>query len=599
MEAGRIDSAAHLLAIAGKTACVHFVFDTTLVQTSILFISQYEKQLPDRFRTGIYCNLGDSYASVEDYTTSKMYFYKGIIATADDYDTELNVASVKSGLMYNFQNTGNLDSALLIGYDALRTFEKWQSTSGKMAIYTTLSGVYKYLSDYEAAEKLGDQAMAIAAQARDSANMYIAYYDKIALYDEISHPDLLPLIDTLYHFYNAWRPQGAHYRLGALSLYALRLVRAGNLPEAQKILREIAPLYAVVQNVYFTDNYLYALAEYDLKSKKGIANPALYAEQLPMLKEMQNFNRQILFNSLLSENALLHKDYKNAYYYNQSAEDARDSLREKEMHDKVKELDKKYQTEKKEQQIALQHSQLEQQQTLIGLLIASLSALLLTALAVYLWQHQKRAKKEANRQAQFTQQLFENTEEERSRIARDLHDGVSHELLTLKRSMQQQGEQSAAEKIDLIINDIRQISRNLHPVMLESIGLQLSLETLCDQYMEHGELFITHDIAYNNELSNSAELQVFRIVQEALTNSIKYARANAAKLSILQTNKGNIQIVIQDNGKGFDVERALHSGKSFGLNSMLQRSRAIGGKAMIKSSGQGTVVQVDVPSKIL
>lgn len=587
--AGRIDSAAHLLCLAGKNMCINYAFDSSFVQTGIWFVQQYGQQIPSRYRTGIYVNLGDIYATVENYESSDFYFRKTLLSPGD-YQTALNVAAAKSGMMYNFQNTGKLDSALLIGYEALDMFENLGSAQGKMAVYTTLSGVYKYLSDYSEAEKLGDQARAIALQSRDSNNIYIMYKDKIALYDEMGHPELSAWIDSLYQFYKAWQPKSPSYKLDALSTYTLKLLREDKLPEAGKILREIAPLYEVVQNDYFSDEYLHALAAYEQKMNNGIADADLYKRQLPILAEYQEFNRLILFNSVLSENAVLQNDYKNAYHYNLASVAARDSLREKEIRVQVKELDKRYQTEKKEQQIALQQVKLAHKNTLIGFLLAGLLALSLAGVTWYLWRFQKQAEKESVIQQQFTRQLLENTEEERGRIARDLHDSVSHELLALKRTMPDLG---AAKRIDYIINDIRQISRNLHPVMLESIGLKLSLETFCDQYMEQGELFISHDIHYRNKLPGTAELQLFRIVQEAVSNTVKYAGADACKVSLLEENN-TLRLTVQDNGRGFDVDQVLSSGKSFGLRSIMQRSKAIGARADIRSSTQGTVIEIAI-----
>jgi two-component system, NarL family, sensor kinase len=591
IQEGRIDSAAHLLFLAGQTACTNYVFDSLLVRTSLQFVGQYEKQIPDAFRVGILSNLGNFYASVSEYSTSNLYLHKSINIIAKDDKTRLNIASAKNYLMYNYQNTGNIDSAILIGYEALETFKEMGNITGQLAVYTNLSGAYKYLSDYQEAIKFNDLAMEIALQDKDSINFFINYIDKISLYEEISHPNYLPLIDSFYHFYKAWNPKSSNNQLAAQSIYAHKLVIENKLTEAKKILDESAPIYEKVTDEYFKQDYLIALAAYELKKGGGMSNPSLFKDQLLLLEASQDFHNMIMFNSVLCEDALLRHDYKNAYYYNNASVAARDSLREQQIRDKVKELDKKYQTEKKEQLIVLQNIQLEQKNTFIGFLISSLAGLLLLVLTGYLWQRQKRTQREANIQQQFTQQLFENTEDERSRIARDLHDGVSHELLTLKRSISF-NQEDTAQRIDHIINDIRQISRNLHPVMLESIGLKLSLETLCDQYMESGELFITYDITYDKRLTNTAELQVFRIVQEALSNTIKYAHANAAKLTITPTHSDTLQVMIEDNGTGFDVERILSSGKSFGLNSILQRSKAIGAIASIKSSEQGTIISV-------
>jgi signal transduction histidine kinase/tetratricopeptide (TPR) repeat protein len=246
---------------------------------------------------------------------------------------------------------------------------------------------------------------------------------------------------------------------------------------------------------------------------------------------------------------------------------------------------------------ALQLKTLAQKNALIGFLLAGIAAILLGFAAFYLLLRQRQAKRKAASQAQYTRQLLENIEEERGRIALDLHDSISHELLGLKQNIRNGSTPTpdTGDKIDGIINDIRQISRNLHPVMLDKIGLRLSLETLCEQFMQHESLFISHEINYATPLPKTAELQLFRIVQEGLSNAHKYARAEAVNVK-LEPVKNGLRLVIHDNGKGFDVQDALQSGKAFGLHSMLQRSKAIGGQAEIRSDQNGTVIRVEVPT---
>ncbi|MEI6409627.1 MAG: sensor histidine kinase [Bacteroidota bacterium] len=247
------------------------------------------------------------------------------------------------------------------------------------------------------------------------------------------------------------------------------------------------------------------------------------------------------------------------------------------------------------QEKALQLKTLAEKNALIGLLIAGILAILLAFAAFYWWVQQKQVKKEAATQTQFTWQLLENIEDDRSRIAIDLHDSVSHDLLLLKQSIRKEFTGSEVDdKIDGIINGIRHISRNLHPVMLDKIGLRLSLETLCEQFMQHETMYVSHQIEYQNTLSKSAELQLFRIVQEGLTNALKYSKAEAVKVEIKQSGNA-LRLDIQDNGNGFDVEKALDSGKAFGLHSILQRAKAIGGNAEIRSGKDGTTIVVSIP----
>ena len=245
---------------------------------------------------------------------------------------------------------------------------------------------------------------------------------------------------------------------------------------------------------------------------------------------------------------------------------------------------------------ALQLQEIAGKNATIGFLGVSVLAILLAAALFYLWLKKRQVQFEAARQAElqaaFTQQLFAETEAERARIARDLHDGISHELLGLKRSSFT-ADSEAGLKIDGVIESIRQISRNLHPVMLESIGLQLSIETFCEQFGEAHNLFVNYDINYTKELNKNTELQVLRIVQEALNNAAKHAKAQAANVSLSDVDNG-ILLKIQDNGKGFDVKKAFNSGKAFGLQSIVERAKIIKTKATIRSSSKGTIVEVKI-----
>jgi signal transduction histidine kinase len=188
---------------------------------------------------------------------------------------------------------------------------------------------------------------------------------------------------------------------------------------------------------------------------------------------------------------------------------------------------------------------------------------------------------------------LQTTEQERGRIAGELHDGITHDLLTLKNTLQK-GIDSSQEKIDRIINDIRQISRNLHPVMLDKIGLKPSIENLCERYMRNERLLVMTDINYDKQLTPGGELQLYRIIQEALTNIEKYAHAHAAQV-VVEPKDHLLLVSIKDNGKGFDVSEILSNGSAFGLHSIIERSRALGGKAGITSGDGGTTIHIEIP----
>jgi two-component system NarL family sensor kinase len=261
------------------------------------------------------------------------------------------------------------------------------------------------------------------------------------------------------------------------------------------------------------------------------------------------------------------------------------------------EANKKFETEKKEKQILVQQKNIAAKQRSIVALIASLAVLILSVLLFFFYQKQKQLKRQKTESFQFTQQLFEKTEEERKRIATDLHDSISHELISLKSATQTEFTQ-VNSKIDAIINDIRIISRNLHPVLFDKVGLQNTIEQMVERVQQQNNFMLTADIDYNNSLSSSAALQVYRIIQEAVTNIVKYANAIAGKI-IITEDATKVYIEIKDNGKGFDVTETLNSSKAFGLYNIMERSKAIGGEAKITSSNAGTIINIVIPKKTI
>ncbi|MFZ0599510.1 MAG: sensor histidine kinase, partial [Flavobacterium sp.] len=306
----------------------------------------------------------------------------------------------------------------------------------------------------------------------------------------------------------------------------------------------------------------------------------------------ENFTRVRDLYALLYNDAINRKDYQSSMLYKDSMYEATDSLGTKEMANIVAQLDKKYQTKVKEQQIALQKKTILNKNTTIALLIFGLIGFLLLSIAFSLIRKQKILKQEKQNTQLYTKQLLEKTEEERKRIASDLHDSVSHELLSLKNSFEEKSEVTD-KKIDTIINDIRIISRNLHPIMFDKIGLKASIEQLVERAQSINNFMVTAEIEYHNSLQTSDELQLYRIIQETLSNIIKHANAVAAKITIIE-NSELLNIEIKDNGTGFNVAEKLSGNSAFGLHNIIERARAINGESKIVSDKNGTSITIEI-----
>jgi signal transduction histidine kinase len=185
--------------------------------------------------------------------------------------------------------------------------------------------------------------------------------------------------------------------------------------------------------------------------------------------------------------------------------------------------------------------------------------------------------------------LMSAQEDERSRIARELHDDLSQRLAAVAIAAANLGDQSIKEQIASISHDIHSLSRQLHPAVLDDLGLPAALEAECRLFFERGGPPVDLTLA-PAELPRNLQLVLYRIAQEALRNILKHAEATEVSLSLTGAH-----LTITDNGKGFDKSAPGYRA-GVGLSSMEERARFAGGAVTITSRpGGGTIVDVELP----
>lgn len=212
----------------------------------------------------------------------------------------------------------------------------------------------------------------------------------------------------------------------------------------------------------------------------------------------------------------------------------------------------------------------------------------------------------------FTHLLIDSQEQERKRIAADLHDGIGQDLLVIKNrlklALREQGSggdpthelEEISVAVTSSLQDIRRISRNLRPSQLDRIGLTSSIDTMIRNVQESTDIILTPSLENIDELfSKEREIDIFRIVQEGLNNIIKHSHAGEATISIQRRN-GDVTILICDNGEGFDIEQiktaAEFGSEGFGLRGLYERTEILGGNINIDSTpGAGTRIMVSLP----
>ncbi|MYN20759.1 histidine kinase [Rugamonas sp. FT107W] len=205
------------------------------------------------------------------------------------------------------------------------------------------------------------------------------------------------------------------------------------------------------------------------------------------------------------------------------------------------------------------------------------------------------------------QRVVESQEEERARLSRDLHDGISQWLVSIKLQIEagiirlsagngqqpaaQAAFEHAAEQLNNVMGEVRRISHNLRPAILDDLGLAAALHHLGQEYtLSSGTPVHFEATGVTDELPDVANTVLFRLAQEALTNIERHAGAHRIDIA-LTGEHGGVTLRIRDDGNGFDAEGiALHPMRGIGLRNMMERMDAIGGRFDIASSAGGTVV---------
>jgi len=213
---------------------------------------------------------------------------------------------------------------------------------------------------------------------------------------------------------------------------------------------------------------------------------------------------------------------------------------------------------------------------------------------------------------QLLEKLISAQEEERKRIARELHDEASQSLAALVLHLEDIADNLPAkylaekrrlndlkERAVQTLSGIRNLALELRPSVLDHLGLSRAIEWYVKDYLGKRGLEASVDITGPKvKLSPNTETMVFRIIQEALTNVVKHARAKRVSVKLNLTDS-RIGVQVEDDGQGFDVDSAL-SGiagqKSLGLHGMIERATLLGGTLDIRSEpGRGTSLSIEVP----
>ncbi len=213
-------------------------------------------------------------------------------------------------------------------------------------------------------------------------------------------------------------------------------------------------------------------------------------------------------------------------------------------------------------------------------------------------------------QEEFAQRLIESQEQERKRIATELHDGLGQSLLVIKNrallgtatcaeAAAQEQFTEITETVGDALGEVRAIAYNLRPLHLERLGLTATLEEMIADVANASGIEIAGAIApLDGRFTQTQEINLYRIVQECLNNIVKHSQATQASV-IVQIHENELQIIVSDDGRGFDpaaIQPSQPGRGGMGLTGLNERIRILGGTHQIFSTpDEGTQIRITVP----
>lgn len=481
-------------------------------------------------------------------------------------------------------------------------------TAGVAVTYNNMGYIYANKEDYQTALGYFEEAIAIArpgqpslkkhkalADAYNSATKCLLYLNKdlktIKVYLDNAHQHLTHVDDPAYHT-DYYVHLGKYYGLkkdyeSAIAQFDHGLAYAGKIPAM------VLPRITLVYEKAF------ALKELGRFREGKILLDSLIARQGTDFM----LNSRSLVTKLQAEIEAKMGDYASAYHSLKTWGELSDSLHAINEKTKIAEIRLKYGHAEQENQIL----KLENDNRRFLTLVIFTVLLLVAAGIIFLIMMRSRKKQneqrvvllEKEKEMDVKNALIQGEEQERRRLARDLHDGLGGTFAGIKLKLENAARKrdtheinDSVQLLDKAIQEFRQTTHQLIPEYLKNGDLESSVKNFCLSFHASGIRFQFYFEGVRKTGDREKELVIFRIIQELVTNAVKHAHAENILLNCILEN-GQLLLAIEDDGVGFDPN-AKKGG--VGISNMESRLRMLGGNMHIESAeGKGTCINIEVP----
>lgn len=611
------------------------------------------KAKEDTAKVLLYINIGNEIENTDPQKAGEYYLQAGALSKKLNY--KKGILKFISNYTYILNVSGKLDSALILNVQAVDIAQTLGDKIILAKCYANLGNSYNYLNDLENALSIYQKALKTFETA-DEKYLVAKMQDVLQnVYQKLNQPG-----------------KGIFYGEAAVKYFretdrqqelAISLLNIANnytdankkdlafnaYSESLKISKEIVYKIGEIANLLGIGNYYYHRFEAD-KSRPN------YEQALIIAEEVKDVESEVVANRGLSLCYLIDKDFeKSDDYINQSLRLAKDNKLEKEIissfkvkssilyvkhdvisaekyldsvdilqqklfgdevKDKILNLDKKYETEKKEAQIQFQEARIKQKNILNYILTGCAICLLGILFLLYRnYNHRKKlqqqeiAELQTEKQLSATEAILKGEEQERTRLAKDLHDGLGGMLSGIKFSLSNmkqnlimtpdnvQAFERSIDMLDSSIKEMRRVAHNMMPEVLVKYGLDTALKDYCGELERSGVIQVNYHSMDMDKVAidHTVAVTIYRIVQELVNNTIKHASAkNVLVQAHVSAPEKLLAITVEDDGIGFD-KVLLSRSTGIGWSNIQNRVDFLKGKVDVKSgNGKGTSVLIEI-----
>lgn len=507
---------------------------------------------------------------------------------------------------------GTYDKALKNYLSALQIFEQVGNKTWMAETLNALGVFKKKRKLYADAEKHFNQALALYLETGDSSKVAISINNLGNILEEqFLFRDAIVKYDQAVEIEKAYNDSvGLSYSYDFLSSCYANL---GQFRKAVRYLEDALKIRMIKKDEFAVTINLNNLGEIYFMQKDYKKAVPYFRESMVRSEKAGYRDLQAHTLSMLSSCAVEQGDYKTALELYKRHKVLKDSILNETSVRQLAEIQTEYETELKDKEnLELRQENTEQQLDLnrrtLWLTIVSGGSLILILSAFLVYsrirsvQKSKLGAERLQQERLRTKAVLETEELERSRIARELHDGVGQLLSAVKLNLAQMNHnkgpskelQKAIDLVDESVREVRNVSHIMMPLALQRSGIETAVREFLSKIPENEIAVSFSSTGMENRLEPAMESALYRIIQEAVQNILKHSGATKAGIQLVK-HDSEVVLIVEDNGKGFNAAETRENG--VGLKNILSRVEYFNGNVNFDSQpGKGTTLVVEIPT---